>query len=161
MAKYPAKLPRNLRKYWRKPWSWRARRSKKFRYWLDKNGYLSPNFKKKEAACKDGTPVPRSLEKKARDHAFNLERLRHAIGDRPVRILSWYRTPSYNKKVGGASQSQHMQACATDHSQQWVAGIKNFDRIANRVFRRGGFGQYPGGSRHLDSRGRRARWTSY
>lgn len=129
--------------------------------WLGRHGYLTPHFRKTEAACKDGTPVPRRLLRKARRHAFNLERLRHAIGDKPVRINSWYRHPAYNKQVGGASKSRHVQADATDHTVQWVRSIKDFDRIADKVFKRGGKGSYPGGARHLDSRGIYARWTSW
>jgi hypothetical protein len=158
---YPKTLPKNLRRHWRRPWSYRARRSKKFKAWLRGHGYLSPHFRKEEAACKDGTFVPGRLLPNAQKHAFNLERLRHRLGDKPVRIISWYRTPSYNKQVGGASLSQHVNALATDHPVDWVRKFPRFDHHANIVFRRGGFGTYPAGNRHVDSRGIFARWSSF
>lgn len=166
---YPTRLPLRYRPLWSHPW-WRiARRNKGFRRWLLGHGYLSPHFKVSEAACHDGTPVPRSdpqrgyLRHKAQHHAFNLERLRHRLGGKPLRILSWYRTPSYNAQIGGASESRHMFADATDFDVSFVNsfGPGVFDREADRVFSNGGFGQYPGGSRHTDSRGYRARWSSF
>jgi hypothetical protein len=40
-------------------------------------------------------------------------------------------------------------------------GHGTFDRAADRVFANGGFGTYPSGARHTDSRGSRARWSSF
>lgn len=34
--------------------------------------------------------------------------------DRPIRIVSGYRCPVHNKRVGGALNSQHMYAAAAD-----------------------------------------------
>ena len=39
--------------------------------------------------------------------------LRRYIG-KPITINSGYRTPSYNKAIGGAKQSQHMEGTAVD-----------------------------------------------
>lgn len=43
-----------------------------------------------------------------------LEELRVAIGDRPIKIRSGYRSESYNEMVGGAKRSQHMHGKAAD-----------------------------------------------
>lgn len=163
MPSYPRRLPEKYRKYWDKPYSLYARRNKGFRRWLDDNGYLTPNFTKREAACKDGTPVPDRLNRACRDHAFKLERLRHAVGDRPIPIISWYRHPAYNRRVGGASRSQHINAIATDIPREWVSrvGRRKVLAEANRIFYNGGLGTYPWGAIHVDSRGWRARWSSY
>lgn len=160
---YPRNLPRRYRPHWSRPWQPYARRSTGFRRWLDAHGYLSPHFTKAEARCKDGTPVPRHLLKRCRDHAFQLERLRKRLGGVPMAITSWFRTQRHNDAVGGARGSKHMEAIATDHPVQYVRriGTARFDREANRVFARGGFGQYPGGARHCDTRGYRSRWTSF
>jgi hypothetical protein len=160
---YPKNLPPSLRRHWDRPWTMRARNSGPFRSWLDQHGYLTPHFPIREAACKDGTPVTGGLRKRARDHAFNLERLRHELGDVPIPVLSWYRTQAYNKRIGGASRSLHMQAVATDHPRQWVnrLGRRRVLDTASRVFARGGMGIYPWGAIHVDTRGHYARWSTW
>jgi uncharacterized protein YcbK (DUF882 family) len=121
--------------------------------------------------------APIAVRRRAITHAKNLERLRAAInmarrrhGLKPtgIHILSWWRPEWYNRKIGGARYSRHIQGDATDISLQevnrlmpWRGGNREFDALANRIFAHGGFGQYPGGSRHVDSRGYKARWTSF
>lgn len=158
----PSWLPEQYAEHWRKPWSDAARNSGKFRQLCWDKGFLSPNFTRKEARCNDAanTPVPGKLRANAQRQAFNLERLRHELGGKPLPILSWYRTPAHNAAVGGASQSRHMQADATDFTTQTVNsfGATKFDSACDRIYSNGGFGRYPSGSRHSDSRGSRARW---
>lgn len=162
-ARYPKGLPARYRDHWARPWTEKARKSLGFRRWLKRNGYLTPHFPTAEAKCKDGTPVPRHLSYGARQHAFQLEKFRHACGDKRLDVLSWYRTPAWNRKVGGASKSQHMTARATDFSRETVEriGRRRFFQVADVIFSNGGVGSYPAGSAHLDSRGFRARWRSY
>lgn len=155
------RVPKRYRDHYRRPWTRKAKYSPGFRRWLSKQGLLTPHFSYKEAACKDGTPVPRYLRYRARNHAFNLERLRQKLGGRPIVVLSWYRHRRYNRSVGGASRSQHIKACATDHSKEWVESIgrERVLRAARETFgRRGGIGTYSAGSVHFDSRGWFARW---
>jgi uncharacterized protein YcbK (DUF882 family) len=59
-----------------------------------------------------------------------LERARTLIGDRPIRIVSGYRCPVHNSRVGGARNSQHMYGSAADIpagllsvSEAWRAGF--------------------------------------
>jgi GH25 family lysozyme M1 (1,4-beta-N-acetylmuramidase) len=161
----PRWVPRQYWELWQKPWDDAAAKSAKFRELCWKNGFVSPNFARKEAACHDdrNTGVPESLRANAQRQGFNLEKLRHALGDRPLPILSWYRTPAHNAAVGGASQSRHMQGDAADFTVQTVGGFGagKFDQTADRLYSKGGFGTYPSGSRHVDSRGTRARWSSF
>jgi hypothetical protein len=163
MSRYPGGLPRRYRRLWRKPWARRGRFSPRYRHWLDRHGYITPHFRWSEAACKDGTHVPPSLRRNAIRHGWNLERFRHRLGDRPLRIISWYRHPAYNRKIGGASKSRHMSADATDYPREFVnaVGRNRFFREADVVFRNGGVGNYPAGSAHTDSRGWRSRWRSF
>jgi GH25 family lysozyme M1 (1,4-beta-N-acetylmuramidase) len=160
---YPKGLPAAYRVLWDRPWQDKAAHDKGFRRWLDDHGYLTPHFRLSEARCKDGSPVPKALNAACRNHAFNLEKLRHALGDRPLPIISWYRSPAYNRKIGGASQSKHMGAIATDHSREWVNAVGRTQVLntANGIFRNGGLGVYPWGAVHVDTRGARARWSSW
>lgn len=154
-------VPARYRVHWQKPWTRAASTNIGFRLWLSRHKLLSPHFSYAEAASKDGTPVPRRLRTGARNHAFRLERLRHSLGDGPLAITSWYRSPAHNKRVGGAAKSQHLRALATDHPVEYVRRHPGFDKHADRIFKDGGFGQYPGGARHVDTRGWKARWTTF
>ncbi len=73
------------------------------------NIQISKNFKLKEFQCKDGSYLvkidSRLLEK--------LQKLRDLIG-KPIIITSGYRTPEYNKKVGGVKNSYHLHGKAVD-----------------------------------------------
>ena len=71
---------------------------------------VSPNFKVAEFQCKDGsdtvyidTDFVKNVLQNIRTH-FN----------QPVTINSAYRTPEYNKKIGGATNSYHMKGRAFD-----------------------------------------------
>jgi len=44
----------------------------------------------------------------------SLERLRTLRGDRPLKIISGYRSTEYNRQVGGAKKSQHILGRAAD-----------------------------------------------
>lgn len=74
----------------------------------DKN--ISANFKVREFRCKDGS------DRILIDAGFVRDKLQ-AIRDyfgAPVIINSAYRTPEYNKKVGGTPKSYHMSGRALD-----------------------------------------------
>lgn len=64
---------------------------------------LSPHFHSSEF----GGPVdPHLIE--------HLEDLRRICGGRPLRIVSGYRSPEHNRRVGGAPNSQHLHGRAAD-----------------------------------------------
>lgn len=122
---------------------------------------LTKDFNLIEFACKDGTPVPQELYANVKELAKNLQVLRDHIKE-PVYISgSGYRTPSHNKKVGGAKLSQHLQAKAADISvksktpKQLAIVIEKL--IAEGKMKQGGIGIYPGFV-HYDIRGTKARW---
>lgn len=159
----PGFVPEKYWWHWQHPWEDKAKRSGGFRSLLDKHGYLTPNFRISESRCKDGTYVPKNLKLAARNHAFNLEKVRHIIGDQSMTPISWYRHPAYNAKIGGAKNSMHTKAVATDFSREWVqkVGRERVLKAGETVFKNGGMGVYPGGNIHFDSRGFRARWTTW
>lgn len=121
---------------------------------------LSANFTTDEFKCHDGTNVPPELMPNVRELAANLQALRDYLGE-PIHVNSGYRTPAYNKKVGGKPASQHMQAKASDITvkskspKQLAAVIEKL--IAEGKMKQGGLGIYPGFV-HYDVRGKKARW---
>lgn len=155
MANYPTWIENQngvrkvaWRRYWRKPWKVPRTSSRKRAYKRElwEHGYLSTNFSRLEARSKDGTSIPLALKDKAQYHAFSLERVRHKRGDNPLRPLSWYRSPNHNRAVGGATNSQHLQAWATDWAVPNPASAE-----LNHEFRNGGRGYRSGQVAHADN----------
>lgn len=75
----------------------------------DGNIKLSENFSVKEFACKDGSDTI----KIDLDLIPLIQRFRNYV-EAGVYFNSAYRTPSYNKKVGGATNSYHVKGQALD-----------------------------------------------
>lgn len=69
------------------------------------------NFTPAELACKDGAPFPLTPESRA--FLDKLQALRSALGF-PFRFSSVFRTPAYNRSIGGATGSAHILARAAD-----------------------------------------------
>ena len=82
------------------------------RYSVKKDGEmaLSPHFKVKEFACKDGSDTVLISE----ELIGALERLREKLAAQSVRIHSGYRTAAHNRKVGGSPTSKHKKGLAAD-----------------------------------------------
>ena len=121
---------------------------------------LTENFTLEEFNCKDGTVVPTSLMPAIKKLAGELQILRNLLGE-PIHINSGYRSPAYNKKVGGKPNSYHMKAMAADitvksmRPKQLAAFIEK--EIAKGTLKFGGLGIYPGFI-HVDIRAQKARW---
>jgi hypothetical protein len=159
----PSWIPDRFVKLWRQPWTEAARTNREFKNLLWSKGYASPNFTEAETRCKRGDRVPESLRGGCQEQAFQLEQVRHELGDISMPVLSWYRPRDYNAMVGGATNSKHIDAIATDFDVATVnrVGRTKFDAAFEKYYANDGFGQYPSGSRHGDVRGYRARWTSF
>ena len=85
-----------------------------------------------------------------------LQKIRDHFG-KPVTINSGYRTVTYNKKVDGAIQSQHLYGMAADIS---VSGVKPKDVAAfaeTLLPKTGGIGIYDTFT-HVDVRAAMSRW---
>lgn len=122
---------------------------------------LTPHFHLTEFACKDGTAVPkRSVPALRRLATDVLEPLREQFG--PCTIMSGYRPSAYNKRIGGATFSQHIY----DLHPTSVAADLIFARgrpsewadAGESLLWNGGLGRYPSFV-HVDNRGTRARWS--
>jgi len=121
---------------------------------------LTTNFSLNEFACKDGTPVPDELKSNVQTLAEQLQILRDYLNE-PIHINSGYRTPAYNKKIGGKPNSYHMKAMAADITvksktpKQLASVVEKL--IANGSLKIGGIGVYSGFI-HVDIRKVKARW---
>lgn len=113
---------------------------------------LSANFKVREFACKDGSDVIFVSDGLVQV----LQAIRSHFG-KPVTINSAYRTPAYNKKVGGETYSQHQYGVAADIVVNGVAP-KDVAAYAETLLQNtGGIGIYSTFT-HVDVRKAKARW---
>ncbi len=121
---------------------------------------LTTNFKLSEFNCKDGSETPEHLIPNIQELAENLQVLRDYLGV-PLTINSAYRSPAYNKKIGGAKFSQHIEGKAADIScakytpEQVHAAILKL--ISEGKMHNGGLGIY-NSFVHYDIRKTPARW---
>lgn len=122
---------------------------------------LTKNFHIDEFACHDGVAVPDALYLNVLELAENLQILRDAVG-KPIKIVSGYRHLGYNKKIGGARKSQHMEALAADIKAKGIGPKKMADLVEDFIrdgkLKKGGVGRYPTFT-HYDVRGKNARWN--
>ena len=121
---------------------------------------LSKNFKKSEFKCRDGTDVPDELMENLKELVENLQVIRCTIG-KPIHVISGYRTPKYNRRIGGARRSQHMKAKAADIIIHGMKPIEVRSVIIKLIkegkIKKGGVGLYKSFV-HYDVRGFNARW---
>lgn len=89
-----------------------------------------------------------------------LEKIRTALGDRPLTIHSAYRPPAYNRQVGGVSNSAHIDGLAADISVADISTERLRQVCEQIIGDSGGVGYYPSQQFcHIDVRGYNARWT--
>lgn len=121
---------------------------------------VTKNFKLSELEFHD--KIPPELIANAIELLESLQVIRDHF-QKPIIIISGYRSPARNEVVGGAKKSQHMEAKAADIK---IAGIPT-EEIYNRIdklmnqgkIKTGGLGFYPSqGFVHYDIRGVKARW---
>ena len=121
---------------------------------------VTKNFKLSELEFSD--PVPAEKIANATELLQNLQVIRDHF-QRPIVIISGYRSPERNAAVGGADKSQHLEAKAADIK---IAGVPT-EEIYNRIdklisqgkIKQGGLGKYiKSGFVHYDVRGTKARW---
>ena len=96
----------------------------------------------------DGGPLSAAATKaNALQTMWQLEAMRHALGDQPLNITSGFRSVPCNNSVGGASNSQHLYGRSAD-----LVGVHSFCTLAKQA-RYHGFGGifgpgYPGHNDH-------------
>ncbi len=112
---------------------------------------ISEHFSRNELACKCG------CGQDTVDVALLpvLERVRDHF-DSPTSVTSGNRCTEYNKRVGGAKNSQHLIGKAADIKVKGVNPVDVYNYLD--ASHSGGLGSYPGFT-HVDSRDQRARWS--
>jgi uncharacterized protein YcbK (DUF882 family) len=119
---------------------------------------ITTHFRVEEFASHDGEAYPVAwIQPRLIPLCLVLETVREVF-DRPMVIISGYRSPSHNAKVGGAKQSQHMEGRAADITIVNVAPADVHATIlelynAGKLPQLGGLGVYPGWV-HVDIRER-------
>ncbi len=114
---------------------------------------LNAYFKVREFACHDGSDTVL-----IDDALVQLLGYARNYFGRPITINSGYRTPAYNKQVGGVSNSQHVQGKAADIVIEDVppnAVASYFESL----FPNHGIGLYSSFV-HIDTRGRKSYWIN-
>lgn len=120
---------------------------------VDGDKQLSPHFKVREFRCNDGSDKILISDELVQ----LLEKIRSHFG-KPVIITSGYRTESYNRKCGGAKQSQHLYGIAADIQINSVDPLKICRYAEILMPGHGGIGYYVDRFTHVDVRASRARW---
>lgn len=124
-------------------------------YSLSRDGAkkLSANFSVREFRCKDGSDKILICQ----ETVNILQAVRNYFG-KPITINSAYRTPAHNKRVGGASSSQHVKGTACDIV---VQGVPSWAVAAylEANYPRHGIGLYANFV-HIDSRGYGVYWKN-
>ncbi|MEB3233121.1 MAG: D-Ala-D-Ala carboxypeptidase family metallohydrolase [Leptolyngbyaceae bacterium] len=89
--------------------------------------------------------------------ADTMQDIRELFGDRPIKVMSWYRSPRANKQVGGSARSFHLTGGAVDFCVSGVTPAEVQQRLGPWWGAQGGLAS--GSSfTHIDNRGYRARW---
>ncbi|MBE9078435.1 peptidase M15 family protein [Romeria aff. gracilis LEGE 07310] len=87
-----------------------------------------------------------------------MEAVRSRLGDRPIRVNSWYRDSATNKAVGGASRSRHIVGDAVDFVVAGIHPYDVYDQLSSWWGSRGGLASATVFT-HIDARGYYARWS--
>lgn len=111
-------------------------------------------------ATKNGNrmPVIRGVVDNILYMADVLQEVRELFGDRPVTILSWYRDPATNRRLGGPDRSYYLTGGAVDFRIAGVSPAEVQQRLDPWWGSRGGLASTSTSVR-IDNRGYRARWT--
>ena len=124
-----------------------------YSYTKDGTKFLSSNFRVREFRCKDDTD-PIFVDS---DLVDILQKVRDHFG-KAVTITSAFRTASHNKKVGGATYSQHLYGKAADIKVSGVAASVVADYVETLMPGTGGIGRYSTFT-HVDVRATKSRWN--
>lgn len=124
-----------------------------YSYAKDGTKFLSKNFRVREFRCQDDTD-PIFVDS---DLVDILQNVRDHFG-KAVTITSAFRTASHNKKVGGATYSQHLYGKAADIKVSGVSPSRVAAYVETLMPNTGGIGRYSTFT-HVDVRATKSRWN--
>ena len=121
---------------------------------------LTLNFSKAEFESKDGALMPPKVLENINILAVQLQALRNEI-NKPIMVISGYRSPKHNKAIGGVKNSQHLLGRACDIIVQGMTPIEVTADIEGLILSGkmldGGIGTYSDFT-HYDFRAKKTRW---
>lgn len=74
--------------------------------------------------------LPAQLGENVQQTARHLEAVRELLGNHPIRVTSWYRSPALNTAIGGSKTSKHIEGLAVDFQPTGLDLESAFERIA-------------------------------
>jgi len=121
---------------------------------------LTKDFYLDEFECRDKSDINLEVFDNILELADNMQLIRDYLG-KPITINSAYRSPKYNKKIGGAKLSQHIIGNACDFTVKGYTPDEVADKLEELIkdltISQGGIGRYDTFT-HYDIRGIKARW---
>ena len=123
---------------------------------------ITENFYLDEFECRDKSDMPKEVLFNIIALANEMQKVRDILKT-SITVNSGYRSPSYNKSIGGASKSQHLLGKACDFTAKGltpyeVAEILE-DMMQGGSIVNGGLGEYDTFT-HYDIRTTPARWNN-
>lgn len=123
---------------------------------------LTDNFYLDEFTCKDESDISQEVLKNIIELADNMQDIRDTL-KASITVNSGYRSPDYNKSIGGAKRSQHLLGIACDftvkgYTPNEVADLVESLMIGGHIVN-GGLGRYNNFT-HYDIRANVARWDN-
>jgi hypothetical protein len=79
------------------------------------------------------------------------------VFNQPITVTSWYRDPATNRRVGGASQSRHLQGDAVDFIVQGIHPMEVYAQL-RKTYSGGGLAS-SNSFTHMDARGYFCTWS--
>ena len=123
---------------------------------------ITNNFYLDEFECRDESDIPLDVFNNILELAEQMQKIRDLCG-KSIIVNSGYRSPDYNKSIGGAKKSQHLLGKACDFN---VKGVSPYevsevleDLMQGGIIINGGLGEYDTFT-HYDIRNNPARWNN-
>ena len=161
----PKWVPSQYWELWQKPWDDAASKSSKFRELCWEHGFASPHFDAQGDRLSRPPEHPGAGEPARERPAPGLQpgeasprARRQAACDPELVSDPGLERPGRRSEPEPAHAGRRRGLHRADRFRFRYRPLRS---VCDKLFANGGVGNYPSGSRHVDSRGTRARWTSF